>query len=664
MRPEVKVFQYKTPFVARREAMFSRWMFVGIFVVFSAGVAPSGAREGTIAQAPSKRTRAKEQKAAGDRFMKSGKRKQAEAAYRKACEVDPEWYEAHEALGNLLFSSKRYMEAVEAFKQAIKAEPRYATGFYNIAFAYRKARKYPQAAEYYRKYIQRKQDDPDAYYGLAATYEAMGKDREAMENYLKYAEKETRPSERQYVVKAKNKAEKLREKLGLGVKPKPEAVAVEKPATTTATTTATATATTTATATATTTASRPAARPAARPATKPAPARPATKPAPARPATKPAPAPRPAPAPKPVVDPGAKIARLLAEGDRAMAEKSYTRAMKAYFDAVKLDSRNTDALYKLGLVYQATGSTKAARVKWRNVLEIDPNHKQARQALAMLEKPPPTSRTAVAPAPAPRPTPKPAPKPVAKPAPKPAVKPAPRVAAAKRPSTGERVARLVKEGDTHFKQKSFSRAIAAYTHATQLDPRNEEALFKLGVAYAMSGNYKVAVYKWKQVLRINPKNTSARRNIERAEQKLGIAGAKKPEAAAPEPSRSGRPAVAAKDDFEALMALARQYKRKGKAKKVLQTVNKALKVKQDAQALMLKGEALVVLRRYGEAKRAFSKTMVMDPNLAGPFYGLGEACRLSGDKQRARYYFQMYVKSNAPDVRPALVNRAKAFLKK
>ena len=222
--------------------------------------------------------------------------------------------------------------------------------------------------------------------------------------------------------------------------------------------------------------------------------------------------------------------------------------------------------------------------------------------------------------------------------------------------------KLVKEGDAHFKQKSFSRAIASYTHATQLDPRHEEALFKLGVAYAMSGNYKVAVYKWKQVLKINPNNISAKRNIERAEGKLGGAGS--PATITSAPSRAGRPVMAKATDFESLMALARQYKKQGKAKKVLKTVNKALKLKQDAGAFMLKGEALVVLRRYGKAKQAFSRTMVLDPNLAAPFYGLGEACRLSGDQKRARYYFQMYIKSNAPDVRPALVNRAKEFLNK
>ena len=77
---------------------------------------------------------------------------------------------------------------------------------------------------------------------------------------------------------------------------------------------------------------------------------------------------------------------------------------------------------------------------------------------------------------------------------------------------------------------------------------------------------------------------------------------------------------------------------------------------------ILRGEALVILRRFTDAKRAFSAAMIADASLAAPLYGLGEANRLSGDKERARYYFKMYVQSRAADVSPALVARAKKFL--
>jgi ribosome-binding factor A len=54
--------------------------------------------------------------------------------------------------------------------------------------------------------------------------------------------------------------------------------------------------------------------------------------------------------------------------------------------------------------------------------------------------------------------------------------------------------------------------------------------------------------------------------------------------------------------------------------------------------------------------------MSLNQALAAPLFGLGEACRLSGDMERAKYYFKMYVNSRADDVTPALVEKAKGFL--
>jgi tetratricopeptide (TPR) repeat protein len=610
--------------------------------------------EGTIlAQAESKREQAKKQKAVGDRYLKAGKHKAALKAYKQAGEMDASWYEPHEATGNMLFSSKKYLKAVEAFKKAIAIEPRYSTGYYNIAFAYRKSKKYDKAAEYYEMYIKRKASDPDAYYGLAATYEAMGKIKQAIKNYELYAQKETRPSERQYIVKAKNKAEKLRQSLGIAVAPKKE-----KP-------------------TPSATASRPTATGSdSKPATTATVTRPATRPDPEK--TKPASTTavkETAPSATTTRDPGVskptnKITALLAKGDKAMQQKSYTSAMKAYFDAVKLDSKNVEALYRLGLVYQATGNVKAAKMKWRTALSIDPRHLKTKEALQAAEgSPKPKTSVAV------------------KSGQRPSVAPTKTTTAAtsktssptaKTASTGnQRVKKLMAEGDAHFRKKSFSRAIAKYTHATQLAPSDEEALFKLGMAYAMGGNYKIAIFKWKKVLKLNPNNESAKRNIERAKAKVSGGSAPKKAAAKPEPKPAPKKVVKTQPpkkavvtppskgaSFEALMAWARQMKKKGDAKGVLKAVDKALNKKDDAQAFLLRGEALVILKRYSEAKRAFSKAMVQNPNLAAPFYGLGETSRLSGDKDRARYYFKMYVRSKAKDVSPAKIKKAELYLKK
>jgi tetratricopeptide (TPR) repeat protein len=574
------------------------------------------------------RAEAERLKRAGDEQLNAGKKEEAERSYQQACGADPGWYVPLEALGNLQFRDKRYAEAVATFQKAVAADPRYHTGLYNIAFAHRKAGEYRQAVEAYLKYIEKQPQDPDPYYGLASSYEALGDRAGAIQYFEKYAQVETRPSEKQYVIKARTRATELQAELD---RERPAPVA-EKPV-----------------------------------AEKPSPVEgpPAVVERPAPPPTdSPPPAGSAAPG-RPVASPGGsdRCRELLAVGDRSMAEGSYTLALKAYFDAVQLEPENTEAIYKLGLVYQRTGNQKAARFKWEAVLRLDPQHAGARQALAALEQPdvkpvaekpapPPATEQPVAEQPAPPPATE---QPVAeKPAPPPA-------ALAARPGAAnpERLAEVIRKGDQAFKEKAYSQAIAAYTQATQLAPAHEEALFKLGVAYAMSGNYKVALFKWEQVLKLNPNNESARRNIEKARSKAAD-GVTSDSARTPERALPAKDAALA--GFDAWLAKAHEAKRRGEPQAVFEALEQALKLKPDAGALVLQGEALVILKRPAEAKRVFSNAMVLDPNLAAPLYGLGEVCRQTGDLARARYYFGLYVKSQAPDVSPELLQRAKAFL--
>lgn len=647
-----------------------------------------------IAAAPSfaqDRAAAEQQKAAGDALLKNGDAKGAEAAFRKAVELDPTWYLPLESLGNTLFAAGRYLEAVEVFKKAVSLEPRYTTGLYNIAFSYRKAKKFDEAIEWYKKYIAKETKDPDAYYGLAASYEAANQRKEAMENYLLYAEKENRPSERQYVVKAREKAGELRKALGLAA-PAPAPVAAPTPAAAPAPA-APAPAPAPATAAAAPgVAGRPAlpASPSAASAPPPAAPAPVAAPPPPPPAVPAAP-----PAPAPAATPAAanpRVAELLAQGDAAMREKSYARAMKAFFDAVQADPKNPEALYRLGLVYQATGNQQAAVIKWKAALAQDPNHALARKALETAGAP------AAAPVPAPPAPPSPAvaptatssaasaPPPPPVPTTPPAAVSAPALATAVT-AQNARVKEKLAEGDRALREKSFHSAITAYGSAAQLDPKSEEAVFKLGVAYALAGNHKVAILKWEQVLKLNPGNDAARRNIERAKKKLAPESAKegkpvepappprsaaaarpelpaaKPAASEPPPAAPPAPAPAASPaDFDRFIAEAEAAKRKGDAAAVLEAVDRALAIRQDEKALLLRGEALVILKRYAEAKYAFGKVLAVNQNLAAPLFGLGEASRLAGDVDRAKYYFKLYAASKAPDVNPALVKKAEEYL--
>ena len=651
--------------------MLTRWIVTtaAVFGLVVSSVPLAGANV-LVAQA-SGRDAAKAKKMEGDQLFKAKKAKAAEAAYQAAIKADPDWYKAYEALGNLLFANKRYADAIESFMKAVEVEPRYHTGLYNIAFAYRKSRNYDKAIEYYKKYIGNKPQDPDARYGLAAAYEAAGKKKEAIASYLGYADMEKRPSEKKYVIKARNKADQLRKELDAEAPAKVAAAPAKTPE------------------------SKPAAPKTTAPAKKDTPAVVATS-----------------------ATGSQQVKEWIGLGDAAMQKGKFTKAMKHYFDAARAEPRNCDAVYKLGLVYEKTGNLRAAELKWRTVLKIDAEHQPSMLALERLKSGKKPAAVAVAPAAKPEPKPvvkpepkpvvkpelkpvvKPEPTPVVKPEPNPVVKPAPKpkaLASVKLTPDQKKSLSKIEQGDSAFKQKSFAKAISLYTHATQLDPKNEQAMFKLATAYAYAGNLNVAVFKWKQVLRLNPNNASAKRNIERAQAKVSgkVSGkapatapasktpapkakpvakptpkpATKPEPK-PEPKPAPKPAAVASaakkppkaGSFEAHMDDAQAAKRKGDAKAVLAATERALKKKKVAAAAILRGEALVVLKRYSDAKKAFSQAMVLDPNLAAPFYGLGEACRLSGEKDRARYYFKMYIRSKARDVKPKLVKKIKTFL--
>jgi tetratricopeptide (TPR) repeat protein len=214
------------------------------------------------------------------------------------------------------------------------------------------------------------------------------------------------------------------------------------------------------------------------------------------------------------------VTTLLKDGDRAMKEQSYIKAMKAYYDAVKAEPGNPDALYRLGLAYEVNGNSKAAALRFRQALKADPNHADAANALARIEG-----------RPAPPPMPTAAPNGKSKPEPTPIATPpsatrketlgagAPQDSAP--PSTGsQEVRELIKNGDAAFQKNNFYLAITHFLHASQLDPNNEEALYKLGLSYALSKNHQMAVFKWQKVLAINPSNEMAKRNMAIAEQNI------------------------------------------------------------------------------------------------------------------------------------------------
>ena len=75
-----------------------------------------------------------------------------------------------------------------------------------------------------------------------------------------------------------------------------------------------------------------------------------------------------------------------------------------------------------------------------------------------------------------------------------------------------RYAALVRQGDTHFGNRDFDRAISDYSEAIQLDPMNAIALHNRGLAYANKSQNDEAITDYSEAIRLDPTNALALHN--------------------------------------------------------------------------------------------------------------------------------------------------------
>ncbi|MBN2406889.1 MAG: tetratricopeptide repeat protein [Elusimicrobia bacterium] len=77
----------------------------------------------------------------------------------------------------------------------------------------------------------------------------------------------------------------------------------------------------------------------------------------------------------------------LEKGKFYFLSEKYDLAIREFKDALKLDEKNTDVLYSLGIAYESSNKLADARKTYLKTLEYDPNHKLAKEHLdKMIEK--------------------------------------------------------------------------------------------------------------------------------------------------------------------------------------------------------------------------------------------------------------------------------------
>jgi tetratricopeptide (TPR) repeat protein len=345
-------------------------------------------------------------------------------------------------------------------------------------------------------------------------------------------------------------------------------------------------------------------------------------------------------------------------GYAARKSSDFLTAAQAYERYTALDAADPDGFYGLAESYKGAGQNDKAIAAYETYLkkETRPTEQKwidkAKESIAALK--------AAAPAPAPVAT-------NTNPAPNTNTAPPPantNTNAAPPPGTnlGAVAQKKVAEGDKLWAEKKYREASFAYQDAVNGNPNDVEALFKLGNSYAVLGYYSQAIDRWNTVQQVSQDPTvrkSAADNIARAQAKMMQTGGGSPQEANKAP---GTGPVA-----ESTRTQARQYyeggvqlinqRRYGEA---LNYLNESLKLEPALTVgYVARGSTLIGLRRFAEAAVDYQYALKLDPARSDALYGLAESYRGMNRIDDARAYYQRYVASNAPDVRPELQSDAR-----
>jgi tetratricopeptide (TPR) repeat protein len=110
--------------------------------------------------------------------MQSGKAKEAEAAFRKAIELDPALVNARLAYANFLWAAERQTEAEAVIKEALAKEPQHLLANRMLAVLYVTTRR-PKEAEQPLKVVADVSKTPAAVFQLADYYASVGRTKDA-----------------------------------------------------------------------------------------------------------------------------------------------------------------------------------------------------------------------------------------------------------------------------------------------------------------------------------------------------------------------------------------------------------------------------------------------------------------------------------------------------
>jgi protein O-GlcNAc transferase len=108
---------------------------------------------------------------------------EAEVAFRKASELNPNYAEVHNSLGVTFKDQGKFNDAIGSYRLALKIKPDYADAHYNMGNALKDQGKLEDATEAYRLALKIKPDYAAAHYNMGVTLQDQGKLGEAIGSY-------------------------------------------------------------------------------------------------------------------------------------------------------------------------------------------------------------------------------------------------------------------------------------------------------------------------------------------------------------------------------------------------------------------------------------------------------------------------------------------------
>ena len=134
------------------KSKYSLWAITAIMTILTTTQAGASSFKLTSKQLQSSNTKiialnqdAKTEFERGIKLYKEGDLKSAEAAFRKAIELDSEFAEAYANLGSLLASQNNLPEAISQFENAVRLQPELAVLHYQLGVALYLENKRPEA---------------------------------------------------------------------------------------------------------------------------------------------------------------------------------------------------------------------------------------------------------------------------------------------------------------------------------------------------------------------------------------------------------------------------------------------------------------------------------------------------------------------------------------